>query len=103
MFAAIDLNEILITALGFGVIGAIGGGLMAYLTHKPEAQQESQWEQRERARIQAQMNAQAGADQADTAQSIPVWFFLIVILAIIVGVLVANPSLVALLPAGRPQ
>lgn len=93
MLAAIDWNEVLLKAQIGGVLGAIGGacaGVIAYLTHKSDAKKQSEWEARERARI----HAQAGANKADSAKTIPVWFILFVILAIIGGVLVANPSLV---------
>src|SRR5262245_25988393 len=103
MFAAFDWNEVLIQAEVGAVMGAIGGacfGVLAYLQRKGEAKKEAQWEAHERARIQAQIDREAGVDRADKSKTIPVWFFLVAILAIIVGVLVANPSLVArVLPA----
>ena len=95
MFAAIDWNEVLMKALGGAVLGGIGGacaGLVAYLTRKSEPQTQSEWEARERARIHP---------KAGTAKTMPGWFVLLAILAIIVGVLVVNPSLVA--PATSPR
>jgi hypothetical protein len=100
MFAAIDGNEALTNALIGAVLGGLGGGAAAfftYLTRKSDAQTQAEWEARERARIDAQ-----GRDRAGTAKRMPGWFLLFALLAIVAGILVVNPSLLApLLPAGR--
>jgi hypothetical protein len=105
MFAAFDWNEVLIKAEVGAVTGAIGGacyGVLAYMERKGAAKKEAQREARERARIQAQIDRESGTVRPDTGNSIRVWFVLVVLLAIIGGVLVVNPSLVGRLsPAGR--
>jgi hypothetical protein len=88
----IDWNEVLVQALIWGVLGAVGGAL-ASLMRKPEAKTQAESEARERARIEAR----AGADRSGTA-TIPFWFVLLVIVAIVVGVLLVNPSLIGRRP-----
>lgn len=88
----IDWDQVLSKAIMGGVIGAVVGGcagIFAYLNRKKGASEESEWEERERARIRAQLNP-----RERTANTVPVWFFLVVILAIIVGVLAAKPEFV---------
>lgn len=88
----IDWDQVMSKAIMGGVIGgAVGGilGLVAYLNRKSGGREESQWEARERARIQAQMSP-----KGHSANTVPVWFFLVAIVAVVVGILAANPALI---------
>ena len=89
MFAAFDWNQVLEKAVIGGLMGAMAGGF-AHLARKSRTKTQADLEARERARIEAE----AGDDKAGTIIGIPVWFFVLVIVAIIVGVLVGKSSLI---------
>ena len=87
----IDWDIVLSKAIMWGVLGAIGGVILALfgcLNPKAGMSADAAWEARERARIEAQLNP-----RKRRARAWPVWLFLIVIIAIIVGVFVAKPEL----------
>jgi hypothetical protein len=95
MLAVFDWNEVLMKAVIGGVLGGIGGGL-AYLFRKSEAKQEAEFEERERARINAQMQGPAKDGQTKSG-----WLILLLFpVIIVVCVLVVNPSLVTRLFRG---
>jgi hypothetical protein len=94
MLAVIDWNEVLSQAVIGGVLGGIGGGLAA-LFRKSDAKQHAEFEERERARIHAQMHGHA-KDSTKTS-----WLMILMFPVIIVAcVLVVNPSLVTRLFRG---
>jgi hypothetical protein len=94
MLAVFDWNEVLMKAMIGGVLGAVGG-LLAALMRKSDAKQHAEFEERERARIRAQMQGTANGETKFG------WLMLLLFpVIIVVCILVVNPSLVSRLLHG---